>query len=140
MNKQNLPETSHAANVSMTYEMRKKHHGKIILALKEIGSGNYEQIADFLGMDRHQVGRRLKELETEMIVWKPGLKSNTKSGRQAFIYQLTGQSQPKVEKEHTFKKGEMGFDTYANEIIKSAQNNGTVQQELFPAYQKALRT
>ena len=139
MNKQNLPETSHSANVAMTYEMRKQHHGKIILALKEIGSGNYEQIANFLGMDRHQVGRRLSELEREGIVWKPGLKSNTKSGRQAFIYQLTGQSQPKTETEVNYAKLGKSATNYANDLIRSAQNHGAVQTDLFPEYQKVLR-
>lgn len=139
MSERKNPDTSHAANVAMTYEMRKQHHGKIILALKEIGSGIYEQIADFIGMDRHQVGRRLSELEREGIVWKPGLKANTKSGRQAYIYQLTGQSQPKTETEHKYVKGEKTATDYANSIIEKAKNHGAEQQELFPKYQEALR-
>lgn len=126
MNKNNLPSTSHEANKSMTYEMRKQHHGKIILALKELGSGTYEQIATFLGMDRHQIGRRLSELERDGIVWKPGLKLPTKSNRQAYIYQLTGSSSPKTEVSEKALAGESIAD-----ISRNIQNIKVVQPELF---------
>lgn len=87
------PSTSLAANKKADETGLKQHHQqKIINALQKIGSANYEQIASFTGMDRHAVGRRLSELERAQIVYKPGLKSPTKSGRDAFVYCLVGVS------------------------------------------------
>lgn len=92
----NLPQTSHDANVAATTEMRNDHHRQIINALTRIGVGTYEEIADFVGLDKHQVGRRLKEMEERQIVYKPGGTKKTKKGRSAFVYQLTG-AQPKTD-------------------------------------------
>jgi predicted ArsR family transcriptional regulator len=87
--KPNLPSTSLEANRRAVPEMREAHHAKIIEALKELRSANYEIIAKKLGMDRHQIGRRLSELESTGVVYKPGIKTKTSSGREAFNYALT---------------------------------------------------
>lgn len=89
--KRKLPDTSHAANKAAVPEMRADHHKKIIQALEELGTANYEVIAKKLSMDRHQIGRRLSELERMEIVFKPGLKTKTSSGRDAYVYSLTSQ-------------------------------------------------
>lgn len=86
--KKNLPETSHEANTRATVEMRQNHYGKIEGALRSLELATYEQIADLLHMDRHQIGRRLGEMETAGIVFKPGTKWPTKSGRNAYQYTL----------------------------------------------------
>jgi len=125
-----LPDTSLAANRAATVEMRNGHYAKIISALKSIGSGTYEEIANFIGLDRHAVGRRLGEMEGMQIVWKPGAKKNTKSGRLAYVYQLTGQSQPKTENEIIYRKGEKSATDFAKEITKLT-GSATVVQTLF---------
>ena len=86
-----LPSTSHEANRRATEEMRSAHKAKIVDALGQIVTGNYEMISQKCGLDKIAVMRRLSELEREQVVFKPGLKSNTSSGRQAFNYQLTSQ-------------------------------------------------
>lgn len=87
-----LPETSYAANRAATIEMRSEHYRKIIAALTVLGSANYERIAEKAGLDRHQVGRRLSELERDQKVFKPGIQTLTKSGRKAFNYCLRNQN------------------------------------------------
>lgn len=84
-----LPITSLEANEKAVPQMREQHHAKIIAALKELKIATYEKIAEHLKMDKHQVGRRTKELELLGVIYKPGLKLNTTSGRQAFVYALT---------------------------------------------------
>ena len=129
--KTKLPSTSHAANVAMTYEMRKQHHGKIIAALKSLGSGTYEELADFSGLESHAVGRRLSELEREQIVWKPGTQKKTKSNRSAYIYQLTGDSQPKTETAQKQVEKAMGEKGSLPEISRQIHKIA-VAQSLFP--------
>lgn len=87
-----LPSTSIEAYKKVTPEMLQGHYGKILKALKILGTANYEKIANAVGLDKHQVGRRLSEMEEEGRKWvhKPGTTSLTKSGRKAFDYSLTG--------------------------------------------------
>ena len=85
-----LPSTSIEAYKKVTPEMLQGHYGKILQALKILGTANYEKIATHVGLDRHAVGRRLKEMEEKQWVHKPGTKSKTKSERNAFDYSLTG--------------------------------------------------
>lgn len=91
-----LPTTSHNAYKSMTDELKQKHHEKIINALRSLKKATYEEIADYLSWDdKNRVSRRLKELERDMVVYKPGEKRPTKSNRSAFVYSLIPQ-EPKV--------------------------------------------
>jgi predicted transcriptional regulator len=91
MKRPNLPKTSLDANKKAVPEMRQAHHAKILNALKEMGSANYEQIAKKIGFkDRNQVSRRLKEMEDSLIIYKPGLKTATSSGRMAYVYCIAG--------------------------------------------------
>lgn len=87
--KKKLPETSLEAWNQVHPKMLSQHHGKIIAALKDLGAANYEKIAQKVSLDRHQVGRRLSELEMKQLVYKNGEKSATNSGRKAFVYRLT---------------------------------------------------
>jgi predicted transcriptional regulator len=114
MSNRKLPDTSLAANEAATLEMRKLHYGKIISALKVLRIAIYEEIADHVGMEKHQVGRRLCELEGMQIVCKPGSKKNTSSGRAAYQYCLTGTSQPKTEAVERALKGESVSDFSKN--------------------------
>ncbi len=91
MQPKQLPTTSLAANNSFTSEMREKHHSKILKALNELKKATYEEISIKLGMDKHQVGRRLCELQRDQLVYKPGTQKNTSTGRKAFEYALVNQ-------------------------------------------------
>lgn len=132
MKKTNFPETSMDAFKKAHPDMLAEHYRKIIDALKILGTCNYEKIAAHATMDRHQVGRRLKELEGMELIYKPGTKSNTKSGRTAFDYCLTGSGQPKTDNEVRYVKGEKTAADYANDLINSAHKPEFKQTELFP--------
>lgn len=83
-----LPVTSIAAYKQAVPEMKAEHYRKIIQALEQLGSANYERIAENAGLLPTQVGRRLSELERDQKVFKPGIQTLTKSGRKAFNYKL----------------------------------------------------
>lgn len=117
--KKKLSDTSLAANEAATIEMRSGHWSKIIKALKVIGLSTGEEIATHLGMDKHQIGRRMIELEGMQIVCKPGSKKNTKSGRPAYQYCLTGDAMPKTEKqEKEMLKNSPTIQDYSKNIQK----------------------
>ena len=115
------PATSLEAYKSVSIEMKNSHWGKIIKALKSLGSGTYEELADHVGMEKHQIGRRLKEMELEELIFKSGLKRPTKSGRNAYVYYLVGSSQPKTEREVNYSKTKMTATDHANKIIELTQ-------------------
>lgn len=127
-----LPETSHAANKSATHEMREQHYQKIIAALNVLVSANYEKIAEQAGMERHQVGRRLSEMERVQIVYKSGLQSDTSSGRKAFNYSLTGQPKTDTQaREITYKPGVKNASDFANDLIATATKPLYIPGKLF---------
>lgn len=117
------PSTSLEAYKSVTVEMKNTHYSKILKALKSLGSGTYEELANHIGMDRHQIGRRLKEMELEELIYKGGVKRPTKSGRNAFVYYLVGSSQPKTEKEINYSKVKTTATEHANKIIELTQTS-----------------
>lgn len=112
------PQTSKEAFLSVSLEMKNKHYGQILKALKELGSGNYEDIALFLGLEPTQVGRRLKEMRDNKLLFISGLKKPTKKGRAAFVHYIMGSSQPKTENEVNYKKVKKTAAEYANSLIK----------------------
>ena len=83
------PQTSQDAWNSQTKEKLSNDHARIIEALKTIGKGNYETIANVAKMDRIAVGRRLKECEGLGHIYKTGSKSLLRSNRYGFDYCLT---------------------------------------------------
>lgn len=131
MSSHNNPDTSLAANKSFTFEMRLTHFKKITEALKVLGAANYEEIANYLCFkDKVAVGRRLKEMELAGMIFKPGGKSSTTSGRQAYVYQLSG-TQPKTDFQiERALKGE-GVGDFARKMREIAQKPPISQQELF---------
>lgn len=98
-----LPNTSIRAYKNSLTGLVKTHETKIISALTRIGTGTGEEIATFLGMDMHQIMRRMKKLEDEGKVFKTGEERPTKRGRDSCVYQLTG-NQPKTEAENAQKE------------------------------------
>lgn len=83
-----LPQTSHDAYEMLDTEHLAEHYKKIILGLIKLKTATYEEIASMITLDKAQVGRRLNELEKMEIVFKPGAKKPTRSGRPANVYQI----------------------------------------------------
>ena len=93
-----LPSTSIDAYKALDPRSVQAMYAKIIGALKVLGTAHYEELADYIQCREPQdVARRLSELERMQMIWKPGGKRLTKRKRNAFLYQLTGDSQPKTE-------------------------------------------
>jgi len=89
MSKRTLPKTSLLA-YDASKELRTQHHKAIIDVLNKYPDGLiYEEISVKAGLDKHQVGRRLNELERLQIIHKPGTTKPTSTGRSAFIYKTT---------------------------------------------------
>lgn len=98
--KKSLPDTSIEAYKALQIDALQKMYQRIIRALEVLGMATYEELSDYLNcQDRNQVSRRLKEMEGLELIWKPGLKRQTKRHRNAYCYQLTGKSSPKTEKQ-----------------------------------------
>jgi len=93
------------------------HHAKIIKALERLGTATGEQIADLLGMDVHQIMRRVNELEKEQVIYKPGTRFPNKKGNMCYQYCLLKSGQ-KVE--HKIEKALEGkpVHQYAKELIQ----------------------
>ena len=84
-----MPETSRIANDLKTDESKQRDYDRIVVALKKIGSGHYEDIALAMGeKELNVVSRRLSEMVQKGMVENTGLKKNTSRNRPAFIYQL----------------------------------------------------
>lgn len=73
------PITSHLAADSAK-DLAKRHHERIIQALAN-GPCGVGQIADTAGLQPHQVGKRMKELEADGLVCLTGKLVKNKSNR-----------------------------------------------------------
>ncbi len=114
------PTTSIDAYKSLNPESVREIYMKILNALKVLGSANTEKIADFLGIDHAKVHRRTKEMEGLEMIWRPGAKTLTKSGRQSFLWTIRGDNQPKIETPIAYKKEDKTSTDFANNIIKQS--------------------
>jgi hypothetical protein len=121
--KRQLPSTSHDA-YAQAKPMIAGHHAKILEALKVLGSDTAEGIAKHLCMEHSQVNRRVSEMERLELIYKPGGKKLTKTGRQAFVWCIRGNSLPKTDAEvNQYKKGVKASSDYSKELIASTQQN-----------------
>src|SRR6185437_3168790 len=99
-----LPITSLEAYRQVNSEMLVNHHSKIISTLKSAKNGLiYEQIAAQLKLDKHQIGRRLSELERMQVVYKTGEKRLTSTNRNAFVYKIVENGEVSAEPERMMK-------------------------------------
>lgn len=83
-----MPETSLEAYKSLDPIRLNDTYKGIILALSELGSGTFEDIAKKMKVDRSVVWKRLSELERANIIYRPGTKKTLKSGREGFIWKI----------------------------------------------------
>ncbi len=87
-----VPITSLEAYKSQDQSHISKQYDKIILALKSLKAASAEQIANYLNMQHVQINRRMSEMERLQMVWKPGTKVPTNTGRSAFCWQLSSET------------------------------------------------
>ena len=99
MSKKKLPETSLEAYRKLDPLRLTKTYLQIQEALKVIKEGNFEMIANQIGIKPEKVWKRLSELENSGIIYKPGHKIPTSTGSNAYIYKLS--SKKRMEKMQT---------------------------------------
>jgi len=126
-----LPQTSHDANKSATLEMRQRHWDKIKEALSVLNLATGEQIAEQANMDYHAVMRRLSEMERLEMVYKPGGKIPTKTGRNAYQYAIRTPDTIVPIIENHYREGETTAADYAAELIAKTKQQQLIQKDLF---------
>lgn len=88
MSKSKIQETSMEAYRSLDPTKLRDTYKRIILALSELGSGTFEDIAKKMKVDKSVVWKRLSELERANILYRPGTKKTLKSGRSGFVWMI----------------------------------------------------
>lgn len=127
----NNPQTSIDAYKSINGKILAEHYQKILSSLKRLNLATYEELATDIGFnDKNQVSRRLKEMEGLELVYKPGTKKNTSSGRGAYQYAIrtTETKVPTLERHDTT---ETSAADIACSIIAKTKQGKLKQQELF---------
>lgn len=117
MPKRKVIETSKAAFQSLDPDQIRDIYQKIMGALKVLGSASTEQIALFLTLEHARVHKRTSEMGKLEMIYRPGTKVKTKSGRMAYQWAICGQNQPKTTTEKALKGGKTVAD-FSREIIK----------------------
>lgn len=121
-----LPDTSLEAHDSLTEDYIGYTHNRILEALGVIGEGNFEAIAKQMGVDDDIVWKRLSELRKDKKIHRPGHKTKTKSGRNAYVYRLgEGDNVEKV-----YEKGNKSAADHALNIIETSLSK-SVKRDMF---------
>jgi len=81
------PRTSHAAAAGVR-AFRTGHHAQILAVMACGADWTADEIAAKCCLDRHQVGRRLNELERHGLVRKTANQRDTGTGRLACCYEV----------------------------------------------------
>jgi|HubBroStandDraft_3_1064219.scaffolds.fasta_scaffold404141_2 hypothetical protein len=90
MSKKLIPATSKDAYKSLKQEELRAVYIKIKWALERLGTASTEQIADYLTYEHAKIHKRVSEMERLEIIYRPGHRVPTKSGRTAFVWALCG--------------------------------------------------
>ncbi len=126
MAKKKLPETSLEARASLRPEEIRDMYRKIMVSLAALGQGTFEDISAHAKEPRERIWKRLSEMHDMGLIYRPGAKKVLKSGRQGYIWMLTGTALPKTEAENKALKGPSIAD-YSRDIQKLSVK----QSELF---------
>lgn len=119
-----LPDTSHEAYRALTPEKLSKDYSDIISALRVLREATYEEIVTQLGWkDLSKCSRRMKELQSMQLIYKPGKKKLTSRNRFAYTYKLVLNGEKSAEPEKMIEGKSV------SEISKDIQ---LVQKSLFP--------
>lgn len=122
--KRNLPETSLEAYASLNAGQLQEMYGKIVFALRNIKSGTSQQIAATLKTTDDKVRKRLSEMEKMKMIYKPGHKLPTTSGRMAYVWALVGGEETVTQymKKEKLLPGK-SVQAYAKELNALAQTS-----------------
>lgn len=97
--KRNNPSTSTEAYKSLHPDQIREVYKKIISALEVLRQASSEQIAIHLAMEHAKIHKRVSEMEGLQLIYRPGLRVVTKSGRTAYVWCLC--TEDKVENKTT---------------------------------------
>lgn len=117
--KRKNPDTSVEAYRSLQAGELSETYGKIVFALRNIKSGTTEQIAASLKIKHEKIWKRVSELHIMGIIFRPGHKLPTSSGRMAYVWQLV--ENPETDVQKTEPKP-IGISKYAESIDKIKQS------------------
>lgn len=126
-----LPQTSHDAGKSMTKELREQHHAKILKSIEALGEAIYEVIAWHCGMEKHQVGRRLKELVDAGKIYNTLRTGITATGRKANMFAIRKPDTVLPTTEHHYRENETSAADFASELIAKTKQGKLEQKSLF---------
>ncbi len=119
----NVVSTSQEAYHSLKAESVREMYSKILEALKRLGSANTEKIAEFIGVEHSRVHKRTSEMERLEMIWRPGGKVQTKSGRLSFLWTVRGDMQFKTDnqaREASFKPNEPSVANSSINVLRQA--------------------
>lgn len=89
MNKKAIPQTSKDAYNSFDPEKIGEIYKKIVVALREMKVGTYEDIARKLKMKPEQIWKRMSEAHRLGLVHRTGIRKKMASGREGFVWEPT---------------------------------------------------
>lgn len=123
MERQNIS-TSIEAYHSLKADSIRAIYQKIIDALKVLGMASTEQIAEYIGMEHAKIHKRVSEMERLEIIWRPGKKVPTKSGRSAYQWTLRN-NQPLTDEQekNQYKNGQTTAHDHAKKIIEQSSHH-----------------
>lgn len=116
MSKRKIPETSKEAYMSLDHSRLNHTYKNIILALTDIGSGTFEEIAAKMKVDKSVVWKRLSELATFGFIYRPGPKKLLRSGRNGYVWALTTAGMPKTDSDMKAIKGKPTVQDHSRNI------------------------
>lgn len=97
--KRKNPDTSIDAYHSIRQEDLADIYQKILKGLERLGMASTEQLATYLTIDHSRIWKRVSELNKMGLIFRPGHKVPTKSGRQSYVWALCGPG-AKTEREN----------------------------------------
>jgi len=119
MSKRKRIDTSIAAFRSLDQSKVEIIKGKIMEALKVLGRGSSEQLADYLGMDYDSVWKRCSDLKNDKKIFASDSKVLTRKKRFARQWMICDGSLPKTEKSQKELKGQKSISDFSKEILKN---------------------
>jgi DNA-binding Lrp family transcriptional regulator len=111
---------------------RETTYKKILVALKKIGEGNYEQIAAAANEDESRIWKRLGELRTDGIIIDTNKRVLTKNNNNSMVYAMFSDAAKYagIPVPESFRKGQTSAADFANMIIAKS-SKPLIQKKLF---------
>lgn len=114
------PDTSIEAYKSLEQDKVRETYQRILWALGIIKEGNFEAIAAQMCVEPSVVWKRLSELCKDKKIHRPGHKTPTRSGRNAFVWRLgEGDNVEKVYEKGTATAADKALQLIETSLSKS---------------------